>query len=343
MTLLDKVSGCLIAGAIGDSFGYNVEFNDYQEIIRLYGEYGLMEMIEIDGKYIISDDTQMTLFTLEGLLLADANDTISIIRSVFYSYLRWFDTQFGPGAIPEYIASFGRLHKIEDLFYMRDPGHACIDALRHRKDMLPPDFAHVDSINISKGCGSVIRAAPIGCLIHLSADEIFQISYNCAAITHGDEEAKLASALFSLIIYNLLKDGQDIERDIFRAIRIIDGYIDYKCNEWEHICCLLNIVFEIYHHGLSNKKLAFLGEGWLAAEALALGIYSFLLGGECLLKTIYFAANRTGDSDSIASIAGNLYGAKYGFAKIDSTLYDKLEFKALILEMSQNFIQYYKL
>jgi ADP-ribosylglycohydrolase len=64
----DKIFGCLIGGAIGDALGYPVEFNSYSQIQNKYGETGIEEYELTNGKAIISDDTQMTLFTACGLL-----------------------------------------------------------------------------------------------------------------------------------------------------------------------------------------------------------------------------------------------------------------------------------
>lgn len=338
MSLINKIRGCLIAGAIGDSFGYNIEFHNTEEIIKLYGKNGLSQMIQRNGKYIVSDDTQMTLFTLEGILLAKSKNISDINESIFYSYLRWFDTQFGPNAISDDIANIGKLHNIKELFYMRDPGHACIDSLRHRNTIIPTDFTNINSINISKGCGAVMKTAPIGFLIRLQPSDIFKISYNCAAITHGDEEAKLAATLFSLIIYNILKDN-DIKMSIEFSCKTIEENIDIHCLEWVHIKELLNIVLNSYYNMpcFMPDYIDKLGEGWLSAEALCLGIHAFLWGGNDLFKVISIAANRTGDSDSIASIAGNLYGTYYGFDNINEKLYDKLEFKDIILNMANDF------
>ena len=69
MKSLDKYRGCLIGGAVGDALGYAVEFLDEIDIFRHYGKKGIIEYDLVDGIAQISDDTQMTLFTANGLLL----------------------------------------------------------------------------------------------------------------------------------------------------------------------------------------------------------------------------------------------------------------------------------
>ena len=65
----DRFRGCLVAGAAGDALGYAVEFLREEQIFRKYGERGITEYELKNGIAQISDDTQMTLFTTNGLLL----------------------------------------------------------------------------------------------------------------------------------------------------------------------------------------------------------------------------------------------------------------------------------
>ncbi len=45
-----------------------MEFKSLHDIRQRFGENGIKSPVLHDGKLIVSDDTQMTLFTLEGLL-----------------------------------------------------------------------------------------------------------------------------------------------------------------------------------------------------------------------------------------------------------------------------------
>lgn len=69
--LQDRIRGCLIGGAARDALGYPVEFMSRKQILAKYGAGGITSFdLARNGKAIISDDTQMTLFTANGLLFS---------------------------------------------------------------------------------------------------------------------------------------------------------------------------------------------------------------------------------------------------------------------------------
>ena len=106
--LLDRIRGCLIGGAVGDALGAPVEFMSLREITALVGERGVRDYLPvsfdgISGTGLITDDTQMTLFTVEGLIRLEARATVKGIGPATAvlqrAYWRWFDTQVNPGPI----------------------------------------------------------------------------------------------------------------------------------------------------------------------------------------------------------------------------------------------------
>lgn len=78
---LDKYRGCLVGGAAGDALGYPVEFLTEQAILARYGQEGITGYELKNGTAEISDDTQMTLFTATGLLLATTRRMTRGIRA----------------------------------------------------------------------------------------------------------------------------------------------------------------------------------------------------------------------------------------------------------------------
>src|SRR5262245_12033703 len=68
----DQVRGTLLGGAGWDSLGYPVEFAALPEIRARHGSAGVRAYVDAgSGAYgLVSDDTQMTLFTVDGLIRA---------------------------------------------------------------------------------------------------------------------------------------------------------------------------------------------------------------------------------------------------------------------------------
>ena len=87
----NKIAGSLIGGAVGDALGYQIEFKK-----------GIKdkEVTRFNGKGIISDDTQMTLFTANAIIfrenrLRDRGIALLPEDAIYYAYLDWLQTQDG--------------------------------------------------------------------------------------------------------------------------------------------------------------------------------------------------------------------------------------------------------
>ena len=63
-----KAKEIIYAGAIGDAFGYLIEFDSWEKIQQKYGVNGLQYHIFKNLYYRVSDDTQMTLFCWNAIL-----------------------------------------------------------------------------------------------------------------------------------------------------------------------------------------------------------------------------------------------------------------------------------
>ena len=162
----DQFRGCLVGGAVGDALGYAVEFLDEQEIFDRYGKNGITAYTLCDSVAEISDDTQMTLFTVSGLLecagsspteceiLVESGSFEHYLHWIRNAYLQWYRTQTEAYPLEQVTGSL--LH-IPELFSDRAAGMTCLSALRDgaKGRVACP-------VNQSKGCGGVMRVAPIG-------------------------------------------------------------------------------------------------------------------------------------------------------------------------------------
>ena len=79
----------------------------------------------------------------------------------------------------------------------------------------------------------------------------------------------------------------------------------------------------------SPQKLTTLGQGWIAEEALAIGVYAALAAGT-FEEGVLLAVNHGGDSDSTGSIAGSILGASLGKDAIPGRWLARLELADVI-------------
>lgn len=318
----NRVRGCLFGGAVGDAFGYAVEFLRLDSIKEIYGEGGIQKPELNAGMHIVSDDTQMTMFTLEGLLRATRGDPDDIVAQVRLAYLDWYATQSQP--IPSWKPA-GRLYLQDSLRCRRAPGNTCLSALDQ------DGYGTLDTrANDSKGCGGVMRVAPIGLLKELSPTQALEIGAQTAAITHGHPSGYWSSGALAAIV-RLLFDGIDIasaseqtahllsdKPESGEVTRAIDAALAAARNTTQH----------------AESGVSSLGEGWVGEEALAIGIYA-ALKGKSFQRVLSIGSNHDGDSDSTASIAGQIYGAWKG----DSDLPEKWVEKLDVIEPLRNLIE----
>lgn len=326
--------GCLLGGAVGDAFGWPVEFLQLEEIKTRFGNAGIVTMQTNEhGVAEITDDTQMTLFTAEGILRALSRSMsrggVCHVPSIVYrAYLRWFDTQYGPGAIDTDLLN-SWLHKVPELHIMRGPGHACISALRSG---IMGSLDH--PVTNSKGCGGVMRMAPIGLFCY---DQKFKIGCECAAITHGHPSGYIPAGILAQMIYSIVK-GNSIENSIRRSIEMAQEYEGH-----EESVTIIQRAIELAQSDMATlAAIKQLGEGWVGEEALAIAIYCSIKFQHDFKQAIIVAVNHDGDSDSTGAITGNILGAYLGVSAIPEGWLASLELKDVIIDLADDLFKKYE-
>ncbi|MEB2315049.1 MAG: ADP-ribosylglycohydrolase family protein [Xanthomonadaceae bacterium] len=335
--LRKRFRACLLAGAAGDALGAAVEFSSKQAILAKFGPAGIRDYAPAYGRLgAITDDTQMTLFTAEGLMRAWVRWSYRGISStpnvVSAAYLRWYTTQGTAHPLHENRPD-GWLIGIKELHASRAPGRTCLAALRDMRSF--GDLAR----NQSKGCGGVMRVAPVGMFEAAamqpgarggSGNTAFDLGCQTAAITHGHPTGILASGLFADIISQLLQ-GASLPDAIEHGRAILRKHPDHEETE--------NIVRRACELAAQSPDATTipedLGEGWIAEEALAISLYAALLAPD-LESGVILAVNHSGDSDSTGAIAGNLLGAMYGLDAIPPRWLTDLELREVIEEVADD-------
>ncbi len=330
-TLKERYTGCLLGGAVGDALGWPVEFSSIREIIRDYGKKGILDPpLGAAGVAEITDDTQMTLFTAEGLLSAwtsarQSGNTPDFINAMRRSYGSWLITQ---GEISPCLAEgerTGWLQDIAALHQRRAPGSTCLSALK--EDSLSSDGI---ARNTSKGCGGVMRAAPAGLLtprIYQGSDQdavrhAFELGRAAAALTHGHPSGYYPAGALAAIIATVVTGGTLLEGANL-SLKLLKNRSGAKETSAAIKSALM--LWENQDLPASPDVISCMGEGWVGEEALAIGLYCALDAGDDFVRGVRLAVNHSGDSDSTGSITGNLLGALLGEKAIPSAWLARLE------------------
>ncbi|VAZ90154.1 ADP-ribosyl-[dinitrogen reductase] glycohydrolase [Mycobacterium pseudokansasii] len=334
-----RFRGCLLGGAVGDALGAPVEFHTREQILARFGPEGITAYAPAYGGVgMVTDDTQMTLFTAEGLLrywVRGRMKGLSTYTGVTANaYLRWLRTQ---GEAPVQHVGIGEpfgdghsgwLYQQRQLHSQRAPGNTCISALRGIRHLGEPAENH------SKGCGGVMRVAPVGLFVSRQPDgtlrHAFRIGTELAALTHGHPTGSLSAGVFAALIYQLAL-GIPLAEALPEAKRILVEFADHD----ETLNAVESAEAAARRGGRRHETVAGLGQGWVADEALAIGVYCALTA-ESFEDGIVAAVNHDGDSDSTGSIAGNLLGATLGVGAISSDWLEPLELRDVISEIADD-------
>jgi ADP-ribosyl-[dinitrogen reductase] hydrolase len=252
--------------AVGDAVGYQFEFDSD------VNPQAVLDYADSTDVITISDDTQMTLFTLEAIKSVELyghyefKEVCDMYQTAFEkSYLNWYDTQN-----TKFAPIDRRRHGIvtnELLHHARHPGTTCISALSDLKD------GHRQE-NDSMGCGSVMRILPAILLVNdLSLPGAIRIAQISGAVTHHHHQNDEAIALYMKAMHYLNTD----ERVKFSHITPV------------------------------ARDISELGSGWTALECVQMGIWAYA-NAHSYHHLLQLAIAHDGDSDSTAAIAGSLWG-----------------------------------
>lgn len=352
---LDKIRGSLVGGAVGDALGYPVEFIcSYEGIQKRYGENGIIRLDTTQwwlpdegksGKAWISDDTQMTLFTACGLLNAKAQGKAPKY-AICEAYLEWYYTQVGRKSSRHKDCWIG---DVPELNNRRAPGNTCMTALQ---DILRGK----DPYNNSKGCGGIMRTAPVALYGAVWRDtpegeplegrisnikDVDMLAADAAEITHQHPLGWLSSALEAHVIYRIMqKDCPAV--DDFKAY-LSEGYdilLSLYPNEGAGITqlrALTDKALGLVGSSASDvDNIEAIGEGWVAEETLAIAVYCAVKYFDNFEKAIIASVNHKGDSDSTGAVTGNILGAVVGYDAIPEFFKTDLELHDVILHVADD-------
>lgn len=282
----EQFVGCLLGVAVGDALGFPVEGLSLERIREKFGPNGVQDFVTVGlrgaplGTY--SDDTQLTLAVARALLAAGRQPLEQLMEALCREYLAWYRS-------PE---------------MARGPGWATLDALGR--------LAHGRSwmetgVRDSKGCGAAMRVAPIGLYYYREPETLCRIAELSALVTHKHPTGVAAAVANAYAVARALErvPPRELYEDVLRLASLTNQE-------------LLASLAEVNELDGVAPPLAFarLGETGSAEEVFASAMFCFLRSPDDFRATVLAAANSSGDSDSIAAMAGALSGAHNGVAAI---------------------------
>lgn len=343
----DRIRGCLIGGAAGDALGYPVEFFSEQTLRERCGDGGIRQYLldPVSGTARISDDTQMTLFTANGLLAGDTRTALHGIDAqphgyVSRAYQDWLITQRTSAPARDTRASICWLMDIPALYRCRAPGNTCLSALAQQQGQPPLESYIGHPQNHSKGCGGVMRVAPLGVSRYAAVpiEALDREGAELAAITHGHSLGYMPAAVLTHILHRIVYPEQartllQIVREARDTVRVLfagDKHLD-------ELTARIDLAVRLADNQAPDlENIHRLGEGWVAEETLAIAIYCALRHSDDFSAGIIAAVNHCGDSDSTGAVTGNILGALHGYDAIGKAWTRDLELRDVILEMADD-------
>lgn len=325
-----RASGSLFGLAFGDALGAATEFMNVDEIIRRFPPDGPHDLTGRPAR--VTDDTQMTLAVGEALLQAELPYTVTSVEPPLRrAFIEW-------SVSPE---------------NTRAPGITCMRACANLERGL---LWYEATVAQSKGCGANMRVAPVGLLPGITAQTRAALAQFQAALTHGHPTGLAASDLTAATIADLANGGDLVglpvrlrayarsQRTIYHGdwlgplwqragVASPQAFIARGWDECLVVLDRLDAALRI-HDTASDPCLA-TGAGWIAEEAFATGLLCFLLYPDDPSVALHRAAVSSGDSDSIACLAGAFAGAYHGMEVWPAEWIERIEYREQLMSLGE--------
>lgn len=296
---MDHVLGMLYGIALGDALGWPAEPLTLDQIKAQWGPQGIQELPD---PALFTDDTQMTLAMAEALIEAGDQDLEGLMASISRHFVKW----------------------LQDPESYRAPGASCLyGARRLERGVSWREAGKPDS----KGCGAVMRVAPIGYLYQHDLSRLRKIAAATALTTHRHPAAELGAVAAAYLVKLALDQRPPVD------------FIPLLQRETQGIVADFDQALRRLEQALRmsdpSAALAHIGEGWVAEEAVLAALFCFLQFPRDYLAAVRLAANTSGDSDSLAALTGGLNGAYLGIQALPSAWVGRIEKSAYLRDVAQ--------
>ncbi|MDB4997414.1 MAG: putative ADP-ribosylglycohydrolase [Myxococcaceae bacterium] len=287
----DKVLGTVLGAAIGDAMGHPTEFLGSLEAIRAkYGPRGV-EGFALYWEPKLAGGARFAPYT-DDTQLAEV-----VARALVEARRRQEALEPTMKRIAAGIVSWAK----EPLGGHRSPGGACLSGAAALARGVAWNEAGGETAG---GCGSVMRAYPFGLVF---AGDVARAEAWCVAhsrLTHRDPIALAGCAAMAVGVALAINDA-----DVSTILDAMEAAAARHCTT---TAAMIARAVEEARDGVSPEVTLDRLRGWAAHEAIAAAAYVFARHPDDARAAILEGANTPGDSDSIATIAGALVGARVG-------------------------------
>ncbi|AKB77082.1 ADP-ribosylglycohydrolase [Methanosarcina horonobensis HB-1 = JCM 15518] len=298
-----KLRGYLFGTACADALGRPVELLTLEQIKEKYGEQGILE---VPSDAFWTDDTQLMLVLARGLLRGAELELPELMDNIAEELVLWLDEpDLGAGATTK-----GAALSLKDGIHWSNSG---LD---------------------SKTCGSLMRVGILGFIFSNDPEKLIKAASLSGRITHTHPTADAASIAGAYAV-KLALDGV-APKDMFLPLLQVTEGISEEFTE------ALKGSYELAYSNLSDEEaIPKIGQGWYADETFALAYFCILRSPDNYKKAIQTAVNITGDSDSVASVAGGILGARLGIEAVPASWIESLKEKEKLEEMVKPLLEKY--
>ncbi len=310
MDLLDRFRGCLLGVAVGDALGMPSEGYTAREIKTKFGL--IREMTPAPEGHFHSG-------LLAGQFTDDTEETLLLAESIIEA------SGFSPDRFAEKLTAWGAAWTLDERLN-RGVGFATRSAV---ESMIAGTAWQQSGLAIAT-CGAAMRAAPIGLLYHTDLNIVKSYADLQSLPTHTSAAARAAAVAVAvgvalsvcgfskeMIFRNAASQASRLDTEFTERLLWVESLLDLR----------------------PEDALGLIRNSPLAMETVPAAFYCFLKFEP--KEALVMAASNGGDTDSIASITGSLFGAAFGASWIPESWLTVLEGRKRIEDAAIGLCQLY--
>lgn len=291
----DSIHGLLIGTAIGDALGFAREGLSRRTALRMFGR-SAMKFRLIPGLGVYSDDTQMQLLTAQSLLQSVSD--WRVYRLVFIKRLAWY-----PLSLP---VGIGRATLLAGL-----------------KGWLR--FFKIQSGCQSAGNGPGVRAIFLALALHGTEHRLAKWVDDGTRLTHNDPLA-VDCCLVLAKLAQIASTTKTTPLDSLEALQQLvaaskDATLREKLQQLQGFLEQQRSPRAVARHFGWQQGIS----GFIVPTTIAV-CYCFLRYPSNFVRAVESAIGLGGDTDSVAALVGGLVGAHVGYAKLPTSLVNRINF-----------------